>query len=77
MYIWVSSDAPPQLIKKILGVDHFDAIPEDMVATYYMFRVCIILLCTVPIQKNVHAAPFGCRTFLVCFNTSPCRSLPT
>ena len=33
MYIWVSSDAPPQLISKIFGVDHFEAIPEDMVTT--------------------------------------------
>jgi protein transport protein SEC24 len=30
MYIWVSSDAPPQLLSKIFGVNNFEAIPEDM-----------------------------------------------
>lgn len=31
MQIWVSKDAPQELIQKILGVKHFGAIPETMV----------------------------------------------
>ena len=30
-YIWVSKDAPQELIQKIFGVQHFGAIPEIMV----------------------------------------------
>lgn len=32
MQIWVSKDAPQELIQKILGVKHFGAIPETMVS---------------------------------------------
>jgi len=30
LYIWVSKNAPDELIQKILGVQHFGAIPEIM-----------------------------------------------
>ena len=39
MYLWVSKDAPSDVINNIFGVPHFRAIPESMVRTIVVINM--------------------------------------
>ena len=76
MYIWVSSDAPPQLLSKIFGVNNFEAIPEDMVVITLPLSITpsphlLILLSPSSLLSSLSFLPFFPFTLIFLIHILP------